>query len=126
MKKEADIPSTTTKAPALTLPIPSKREIHLGAYYNPRLLPDYGGELFRHHDAKLMQHDVRGMDNKIIPPWEYYEELRPGTIVLCNVTMHMYQINNPKQKKIRKVKCRPTETSLPLTNNLTQTTGVQT
>lgn len=54
---------------------PSKREIHLGVHYNPYLLPDYGGDLFCHNTAKLVQHNVRDTDNRLIPPWKYYEEL---------------------------------------------------
>jgi hypothetical protein len=92
---------------------PAEHEIHLSAYYNPRLLPDYGGDLFHHNTAKLVQHDVRDIDNHLIPPGKYYEKLRPGTMVLCNVTMHVYWMTSMKQTKVRKV-C---SSSLPLVSS---------
>jgi hypothetical protein len=65
-------------------------EIYISAYYDPHLLPDYGGELFQHQQAQLVQRDVRDKDNHLIPPWKYYEELRPSTLVLINATFHIY------------------------------------
>lgn len=99
-----------------------EQDIYVGAHYDPHLLSDYGGNLFRHHAAKLIQHDMRNIDLHLIPPWEYYDKLRPGTMVLCNVTLHLYQMNitNAKgnQPKTRKVR---TYISIPsLVNSLTR------
>lgn len=81
--------------------------IYIGAYYNPQLLPDYSGNLSHHHEAKLLQHDIRDIDLHLIPPWEYYDKLHACTIILCNVMLHMYQMAIPNassnQPKIRKV-----------------------
>jgi hypothetical protein len=52
-----------------------EHHIYVGAYYDPHLLPDYGGNLFWHHEAKLIQHDVQDTDLHLIPPWEYYDKL---------------------------------------------------
>ncbi|KAJ7017249.1 hypothetical protein C8F04DRAFT_963517 [Mycena alexandri] len=60
-------------------------DIKLGAYYEPRMLPDYGGSYFNHLKAKLLQ-----LDNQLIPPWKFYEVLRPGTLVLCLVSLHCF------------------------------------
>lgn len=43
-------------------------KIYIGAYYYPHLLPDYGGELFQHQQAQLIQRDVQDKDNHLIPP----------------------------------------------------------
>ncbi|KAF8235496.1 hypothetical protein L208DRAFT_1256595 [Tricholoma matsutake] len=86
--------------------VPTEQDIYVGAHYDPHLLSDYGGNLFCHHAAKLIQHDVRDVDLHLIPPWEYYNKLCPGTMVLCNITLHLYQMNitNAKgnQPKMRK------------------------
>ena len=34
-------------------------DVRLGAYYDVTKLPDYGGDVFRHKSAKLVQLDVR-------------------------------------------------------------------
>jgi len=71
---------------------PTDDEIFPGAYYDPRLLPDYGlgGDLFKHQLARLVQQNVRGKNNHIVPPWKYYDELRPGTLILILATFHIY------------------------------------
>ncbi|KIL57048.1 hypothetical protein M378DRAFT_181766 [Amanita muscaria Koide BX008] len=98
--------STTSNQTRDELTIPTEEEISVGAFYDPRLLPDYGGNLFHHQAAKLVQHDVRDIDLRLIPPWNYYDKLRAGTMVLCDVTMHMYQMAIPNaradQPKVRK------------------------
>jgi hypothetical protein len=66
----------------------SLADISLGAFYDPRLLPDYGGPIFRHKSARLVQRDIRNMNGDLIPPWKTYEELRPGTLVLMKVSFY--------------------------------------
>ncbi|KAJ6447545.1 hypothetical protein C8R45DRAFT_1115834 [Mycena sanguinolenta] len=70
--------------------IPSEDDIKLGAYYDPRLLEDYGGPLFRHANAKLVQLDIRDAANRLIAPWNQYTALRPGSFILASVTFHVY------------------------------------
>jgi hypothetical protein len=90
--------------PSLT-GLPLGGEIRLGAFYDPGLLEDYGGAYFDHERAKLVQHDVRYKANQLIPPWEYYEALKPGTLVLILATLHCYimQDDSGKDRKERKV-----------------------
>ena len=84
-----------------------EQDIYVGAHYDPHLLSDYGSNLFHHHAVKLLQHDMRNVDLHLILPWEYYNKLHSGTMVLCDVTLHLYQmaIMNAKghQQKMRKV-----------------------
>ncbi|KAF8233469.1 hypothetical protein L208DRAFT_1266596 [Tricholoma matsutake] len=98
--------STSSTIDTNDIVYPSEKDIYVGAHYNPRLLPDYGGNLFRHHEAKLVQHDVRDIDLRLIPPWEYYDKLRASTMILCDITLHMYQMAIPNasssQPKTRK------------------------
>ncbi|KAJ7489732.1 hypothetical protein B0H11DRAFT_2278394 [Mycena galericulata] len=69
---------------------PADNEVKLGAFYDPHVLEDYGGEYFQHVNAKLQQLDIRDADNKLIPPWKQYAALRPGSLVLVLVTIHIY------------------------------------
>ncbi|TFK65643.1 hypothetical protein BDN72DRAFT_773063 [Pluteus cervinus] len=80
-------------------------EVRLGAYYDPAVLPDYRGNLFKHRRAKLLQHDVRDEEGNLIPPWEIYSALRPGTIVLIMVTLHCYVMggDNMRKRKVRDI-----------------------
>lgn len=77
----------------------------LGAYYDPSVLPDYGGSYFNHSKARLVQLDVRDVKNNLIPPWKFYEALRPGTLVLCLVSLHCFTMSDDsgKDRKERKV-----------------------
>ena len=60
----------------------------VGAFYDPRLLYDYGGPLYRHKHAKLVQRDVQDMDSALIAPWDAYSALLPGTLVLMKVKFY--------------------------------------
>jgi hypothetical protein len=98
-----------------------EQDIYVGAHYDPHLLSDYGGNLFHHHAAKLMQHNVRDIDLHLIPPWEYYDKLHPGTMVLCNVMLHLYQMNLTNAKEISQKRKVRTYISIPfLVNSLTR------
>jgi len=108
-QNESNNQSTTSTLSTIdthNITYPTENDIYVGAHYNPRLLPDYGSNLFCHHDAMLVQHDVRDIDLHLIPPWQYYEKLHAGTMVLCDVTLHMYQMAIPNttasQPKMRK------------------------
>lgn len=85
-----------------------ENDVYVSPYYDPHLLPDYSGSLFHHQAVKLMQHDIRDIDLHLIPPWQFYDKLHAGTMVLCTVSLHMYQMaipsTLPHQPKIRKVK----------------------
>ncbi|KAJ6560616.1 hypothetical protein DFH09DRAFT_1364770 [Mycena vulgaris] len=80
-------------------------DIKLGAHYEPSLLPDYGGPYFNHVKAKLVQLDVRDKNNQLIPPWKFYDALKPGTLVLVMATLHCFlmQDDSGKEKKERKI-----------------------
>ncbi|KAJ7024242.1 hypothetical protein C8F04DRAFT_969285 [Mycena alexandri] len=83
----------------------SALDIKLGAFYEPSVLQDYGGSYFNHTKAKLVQLDVRNIKNELIPPWEFYEALRPGTLVLWLVSLHCFSMTDDggKERKERKV-----------------------
>ncbi|KAJ7912821.1 hypothetical protein B0H13DRAFT_2473669 [Mycena leptocephala] len=83
--------------------------IKLGAYYDPRLLLDYGGGYFRHVKARLVQLDVRDAtdnSNALVPPWEFYERLRPGTLVLVSASLHIFVMNDTNSKGVARPKKR--------------------
>lgn len=64
--------------------------------YDPRRLPDYAGPMFRHTFAKLVQRDT---DGNLIPAWETYDKLKPGTLVQLVV----FEMEDNKQDGFRKV-----------------------
>src|SRR6266550_5872756 len=76
-------------------------DIKLKALYDPHLLKDYGGPIFVHKRAKLVQRDIKNSTGNLIPPYEEYESLRTGTVVLMKVTLKVYCV--PAGNKIRKV-----------------------
>jgi hypothetical protein len=50
-------------------------------FYEPSVLSDYGGEVFQHSESKLRQLDIRDVDNELIAPQNWYDQLRRGTLV---------------------------------------------
>ena len=76
-------------------------DIKLKALYDPRLLYDYGGSVFDHRLARLRQRNI-------VPPWDEYSELWPGTVVLMKITLHTYSMNN-ENGRLRKVRLPATD-----------------
>ncbi|KAG6876463.1 hypothetical protein C0992_012883 [Termitomyces sp. T32_za158] len=76
-----------------------------GAFYDPRLNVDFGGPYFNLVQNKLLQLDVVDSTNALVAPWNFYDALKPGTLVLICASLHcfvmregpgvrkMYQIN---------------------------------
>lgn len=46
-----------------------------------------------------MQLDVCDTDDNLIPPWDIYSKLRPGTIVLVKATLVVWHIPKSKRDK---------------------------
>lgn len=67
-----------------------QREIKVGNTYDPNVLTDYGGPLFRHVYSQLVQHDISTLDKCMIPPWEEYEALTEGTLVIFTISIHTF------------------------------------
>ncbi|KAF8167649.1 hypothetical protein B0H34DRAFT_854551 [Crassisporium funariophilum] len=62
-------------------------------------LPDHRGTLFQQKKAQLVQLDIRDTDDNLIPPWDIYSKLRPGTIVLVEATLVVWHIPKSKRDK---------------------------
>ncbi|KAF8439960.1 hypothetical protein L210DRAFT_850314 [Boletus edulis BED1] len=62
--------------------------------YNPSVLPDYGGDLFKHVHAKLRQLDFRDVNDELIPPQDWYSQLRQGTLVMVRTSLHAFNWDN--------------------------------
>ncbi|PPQ81745.1 hypothetical protein CVT26_007673 [Gymnopilus dilepis] len=82
--------------------VPTGEEVHVGACYDPRLLYDYRGPAFKLVNNKLIQHDIRDINDQLITPWAAYEELRPGTLVLVEATIHCFRfnVNGKRERKV--------------------------
>jgi hypothetical protein len=76
-------------------------DVKLNALYDPRLLSDYGGTVFHHFRAKLVQRNITDCRGTLIAPWAEYDNLRTGTVVLVRVSLKIYNIQNAS--KTRKV-----------------------
>jgi hypothetical protein len=76
--------------------------IKLGAFYDPHLMPDYGGPFFNHTINKLTQLDIVDEEDQLIPPWKMYDALKPGTLILANCSLHCFLMADVKvQRKVR-------------------------
>ncbi|KAG6907172.1 hypothetical protein DXG01_010258 [Tephrocybe rancida] len=77
--------------------------VRSGAFYDPHLNPDFGGSYFNLVNNKLVQLDVRGLENELIAPWMFADALKPGTLVLVNCSLHCYIMKDMKEGIPRKV-----------------------
>ncbi|KAJ7131261.1 hypothetical protein C8R44DRAFT_613104, partial [Mycena epipterygia] len=89
--------------------------IKLGAVYDTCLISDYGGPYFALRKNGVVQLDVRdgtpGGNNALILPWDFYERLKPGTLVLVSVSLRIFIMNDtdakgnlrPKKRKIYQI-----------------------
>jgi len=72
--------------------ISSASSIQVGAYYPLEMLPDHRGDYFQHEHAKLLQHEIFDVDDKLIPPWEMYKNLKIRTVILVETTLICWHI----------------------------------
>ncbi|KAH7924621.1 hypothetical protein BV22DRAFT_1066428 [Leucogyrophana mollusca] len=88
----ADTPPSPpiTNIPTGTFAITHTDEITINDLYNPSILSDYGGDLFRHDKAMLRQLDMRDLNNDLVPPDAWYSTFRPGCLIMARVTMHAF------------------------------------
>ncbi|KAJ3811363.1 hypothetical protein F5876DRAFT_64864, partial [Lentinula aff. lateritia] len=66
------------------------QEVYLGAEYDHRLMPNFGGPVFALDKAKLIQPNWRNLKNQFIMPWMNYDSLRPGVLVVANIGIRVY------------------------------------
>ncbi|KAK7017123.1 hypothetical protein VNI00_018664 [Paramarasmius palmivorus] len=62
--------------------LPKDDCVKLHARYDRRVFRDYGGPIFAQRTAQALQQDFRGVEGDLIPPWKYFDVLRPGTFIL--------------------------------------------
>ncbi|KAG1752318.1 uncharacterized protein EDB91DRAFT_1195154 [Suillus paluster] len=101
---------------------PGEAAITTNTFYEPTILPDYGGDLFQHVNAKLRQLDIRNVNNDLIAPQEWYSSLKCGTLVMIRATLHdfnwkerrVYQLNahtirvmDPSNLEVEPISSRP-------------------
>ena len=54
--------------------------------------------------AKLVQRNLTDIFDQLIPPWETYDKLRPGTLVLMKVQLLTFDIEDAQRNGSRKVR----------------------
>ncbi|KAG2151979.1 hypothetical protein BD769DRAFT_1658426 [Suillus cothurnatus] len=84
---EDTAPKENTHEPAMTT----------NTFYDPTVLPDYGGDLYHHVNARLRQLDIRDVNNDLIAPQDWYSSLRRGTLVMIRATLHAF---NWKERRV--------------------------
>ncbi|KAJ3927246.1 MAG: hypothetical protein NXY57DRAFT_965660 [Lentinula lateritia] len=84
-----DLPDSIVN-PVVGPAIPKQHEIYLGAEYDHRLMPDFGGPVFTLDKAKLVQPNWQNVKNDFITPWMNYDQLRPGVLVVANIGIRVY------------------------------------
>ncbi|KAG6877068.1 hypothetical protein C0992_010962 [Termitomyces sp. T32_za158] len=75
--------------------------VHTGGFYDPRLNEDYRGPYFNLVHNKLVQLDVRDEENELVAPWQFYDRLKPGTLVLLMCSLHCFVLKD--RTPIRKI-----------------------
>ena len=68
------------------------KEVKLGGYYSPELLPDYLPHEFNLEHDQLVQHNIVDTSGELIPCWNNSVQLREGTLILCLITLHTWNI----------------------------------
>ncbi|THU97717.1 hypothetical protein K435DRAFT_796308 [Dendrothele bispora CBS 962.96] len=75
---------------------PSGDQIFVGATYEPHLQHDYGGKSFDQVHARLVQPDFRDVSQRLICPWDFYDKLRPGTLIMANIDISVFVMDGRK------------------------------
>ncbi|KAJ7866258.1 hypothetical protein B0H14DRAFT_3442529 [Mycena olivaceomarginata] len=58
--------------------------------YDPNLFPEHRGDWFRHSNVKIIQRDIRNVDNKLIAPSELREKPTEGTLFCAALSLKTY------------------------------------
>lgn len=87
-----------------TIPTPQ-----LGALYSPWLLSDYGGTAFEFEESMLAQQDIVDSEGSLIAPWELYEKMTPGSLVLMQAKMFVWHTSKSSDRRV----CFATDLSQP-------------
>lgn len=83
----------------------SAQDVFVNARYNCRLMTGYGGNAYNQCYAGLVQPRWVDLDGDLIKPWEFHDKVRPGTLIVANISLQVFvipQSNGPyKTKKVR-------------------------
>ncbi|KAL0062095.1 hypothetical protein AAF712_011022 [Marasmius tenuissimus] len=82
--------------------LPPASAVRVGAEYPPNVFPDYGRPGFRHRLAKAKQPAVYNERGQLIPLWTFFDALRVGTLLMANVNIQVWVIQNDNNV-VRKV-----------------------
>ena len=77
--------------------------VYVGQFFEPAFLPNFSTETCQLVKDKLVQHNIRDINNELISAWKIEEGLRPGTVVLISAVLHVYNIKNERGRGFRRV-----------------------
>jgi len=63
----------------------------------PTLLPDYSPEKLALKRNKLVQYDTTNIEGELIPAYDIAKHFRPGTVVVIEAELHVYNITAKKK-----------------------------
>ncbi len=63
----------------------------------PTLLPDYSPEKLALKRNKLVQYDTTNIEGELIPAYDIVKHFRPGTVVVIEAELHVYNITAKKK-----------------------------
>ncbi|KAJ3861218.1 hypothetical protein EV359DRAFT_66664 [Lentinula novae-zelandiae] len=109
---EDELPENCYNADNRDLGFPPDASISVGVQYDYKLMPDYSKKLFALNKPRLLQPDWRKLNGELIVPWKNYQQLRPGTVVVANVSFRLHVLQ-PKDKTQRKWKILKSQTGPP-------------
>ncbi|THU88130.1 hypothetical protein K435DRAFT_803750 [Dendrothele bispora CBS 962.96] len=69
----------------------------VGDLFKPSVLPGYGGGWFDHSPSvKLQQLDIRDPQGDLIPPYDVWMWVKPGTLVFVKATLYVFNMGTRK------------------------------
>ncbi|KAJ4465217.1 hypothetical protein C8R41DRAFT_871932 [Lentinula lateritia] len=107
-----ELPENCYNADNRDLDFPPDASISVGVQYDYKLMPDYGKKLFALNKPCLLQPNWHKLNGELIVPWKNYQQLRPGTVVVANVSFRLHVLQ-PKDKTQRKWKILKSQTGPP-------------
>ncbi|KAF4576207.1 hypothetical protein EYR40_000444 [Pleurotus pulmonarius] len=78
------------KLPPFAMPASPLEPAMVSTAYDRTLLPDYTSQNFDDGGRMLIQQPIYDEQKRLIRPWEQYELLRPGTIVLVTAELQAH------------------------------------
>ena len=68
--------------------------LSLDTTYTPDVQPDYGSNIFKHQHGRLRQLPVYNTEGNLVPTYEMWKHLQPGTLITLNTDLVCWVYND--------------------------------